>query len=182
MKIRNNINQSLKLNIEKSIELLGREYKSLNFTIDFYRDRGRLEFERENKPDLKKETYEQILNGEKGISGLTLGSKKQIKIFLFNYGDLETNAYNIVSLIGNIYHEIRHAWQVENNLFQEEDEINTINGNIELYFSQNAEKDAFIFQLENMQKYVNVVLQIFNFKGRIEQYELKPEIMKYINS
>ncbi len=26
----------------------------------------------------------------------------------------------VINLIGNLYHEIRHAWQFENNLFQDE--------------------------------------------------------------
>lgn len=51
-----------------------------------------------------------------------------------------------------MYHEIRHAWQFENNLFQDEKEIDTIDGDFESYLSLPYEKDAYRFQDENMKK------------------------------
>ncbi|MEJ1131252.1 hypothetical protein V9L20_27065 [Variovorax sp. CCNWLW225] len=181
MKIRNNINQKLKIRINKCIDLLDTEYKKLNFTIDPYISANRLEYERKNKPDLSEETYEQILNGSEVVSGITLGEKKRIKIFLFIYKNLETDANEVLGLIGNIYHEIRHGWQIEHKLFDDEIGITKIDGNLETYFGQVAEKDAYTFQLEQMQKNANKILEIFNINDRVQYYTLKEEIMDIIN-
>ncbi|MDR4928276.1 hypothetical protein [Peribacillus simplex] len=182
MNIRNNMDQGLRTKIIKCIDLLDDEFKTLNFTIDPYQVRERLIYERDNKPDLKKEEYEQILNGEVVVGGLTHGDKKQIKIFLFFYEELDSNAYEILHLIGNIFHEIRHAWQIKNNLYQEENEISKLDGNLEFYFGLEAEKDAYQFQLEQMQKHANKILEIFNNNARVKEFTLKDEIMKFINS
>jgi hypothetical protein len=181
LNIRNNINQALKLKFDKCIDLLDREYKSLNFTIDVYQDRERLEYERANKPDLKEEEYEQILNGEQTVGGLTVTKKRQIKIFLFHYGDL-TDVEEVLHLIGNVYHEIRHAYQITKNLYINDEEFSKLDGNLEYYFGQEAEKDAYKFQLEQMQKNANEVLSIFGINKWVQSYTLKDEIMKYFNA
>ncbi|WP_423479069.1 hypothetical protein [Priestia megaterium] len=76
MKIRSNINGTLRIKIIQCIKLLDSEYQSLNFTIDPYPSRERLEYERTNNPDLTPEEYNQILNGEETIGGLLLKDKK----------------------------------------------------------------------------------------------------------
>lgn len=77
------LNKSLEIKIKKCIALLGEEYMSLNFTIYFYETREKLQKERDNKPDLKREHYEQILNGEIETAGLTIWEEGKIKIFLY---------------------------------------------------------------------------------------------------
>ncbi|MCC5803803.1 hypothetical protein [Rossellomorea vietnamensis] len=180
MNIRSNMDQGLRAKIIKCIDLLDNEYKSLGYTIDPYQNRERLIYERNYKPDLNEEEYEQILNGGIVVGGLTQGDKKKIKIFLFVYEDLQTNPKEILHLIGNIFHEIRHAWQIKNRLYQGEKEIGKIDGNLDIYFSLEAEKDAYRFQLEQMQKHANKILEIFNINKRVEGFTLKEEIMKFI--
>ncbi|MDZ4410536.1 hypothetical protein ORL62_21805 [Bacillus cereus] len=80
-----------------------------------------------------------------------------------------------------MYHEIRHAWQFENNLFQDEKEIDTIDGDFESYLSLPYEKDAYRFQDENMKKYGEEILRIFGFQLKIN-YRLADEIRNIIYS
>ncbi|MED3861276.1 hypothetical protein [Priestia megaterium] len=182
MKIRSNINGTLRIKIIQCIKLLDSEYQSLNFTIDPYPSRERLEYERTNNPDLTPEEYNQILNGEETIGGLLLKDKKKIKLFLFLYDDLDRNPSDILDLVGNIYHELRHAWQTKNNLFQNDDGISKVDGNLEFYFGQEAEKDAYQFQLSEMKKNANKILEIFKVPTRVQSYALKEHIMKFLTS
>jgi len=175
------MNQGLRLKLIQCINLLEPEFRNLNFTIDPYENSERIEYERKSKPELKEEEYEQILNGQNTVGGLLFGSKKQIKLFIFNYKELDTNPNEILGLVGTLYHEIRHAWQHENNKFQDEEEINSIDGNLEMYFGGEAEKDAYKFQLIEMQKHANEILEIFGVNARVHNYTLKPEIMKFID-
>lgn len=179
------LNKSLEIKIKKCIALLGEEYMALNFTIYFYESRVKLQKERDNKPDLKKEQYEQILNGEIETAGLTIWEEGKIKIFLFLFQDLKKDPNEIINLIGNLYHEIRHAWQSEKNLYQDEKEVCTIDGNLESYLSLQSEKDAYRFQEEQMQEHGKEILGIFGFrmKESIEfKYRLEDEIRKIIYS
>ncbi|PEL14304.1 hypothetical protein [Bacillus sp. AFS017336] len=182
MNIRSNLDQGLRAKIIRCIDLLDEEYKSLGFTIDPYQDRERLIYERDKKPDLTEEAYDQILKGDIVVGGLTLGDKKKIKIFLFFYEKLNSDPLEILNLIGNIFHEVRHAWQIKNSKFQGEKEIGKIDGNLDTYFSLEAEKDAYEFQLVQMQNHANKILEIFNNTARVEKYTLKEEIMKFINA
>lgn len=141
------------MKIKKCIVLLGEEYMSFNFTIYFYETREKLQRERDNKPDLKREHYEQILNGEIETAGLTICEEGKIKIFLFLFQDLKRNPTKVINLIGNLYHEIRHAWQFENNLFQD----------------------------EKMKKHSEEILRIFGFQLKID-YRLADEISNIIYS
>lgn len=175
-----NINKGLELKINKCIALLDEEYKSLNFTIHFYENKEKLLKERKNKPDMKEENYEQILAGQNEALGVTIGEKGIIKIFLFLLEDIKRNPSEVIELIGNIYHEIRHAWQVENKLFQDEEEISTLDGNLEAYYRLPSEKDAFQFQEKQMQKHGNKILEIFGWGDKTMKYELKPEIKNAI--
>ncbi|MCP9227918.1 hypothetical protein NMG90_21465 [Bacillus mycoides] len=175
------LNKSLEIKIKKCIALLGEEYMSLNFTIYFYETREKLQKERDNKPDLKREHYEQILNGEIETAGLTILEEGKIKIFLFLFQDLKENPTEVIDLIGNLYHEIRHAWQFENNLYQDEKEIDTIDGDLESYLSLPYEKDAYRFQDENMKKHGEEILRIFGFQLKIS-YRLADEIRNIIYS
>ncbi|SFI40372.1 MULTISPECIES: hypothetical protein [unclassified Bacillus (in: firmicutes)] len=141
------------MKIKKCIALLGEEYMSFNFTIYFYETREKLQRERDNKPNLKREHYEQILNGEIETAGLTICEEGKIKIFLFLFQDLKRNPTEVINLIGNLYHEIRHAWQFENNLFQD----------------------------EKMKKHSEEILRIFGFQLKID-YRLADEISNIIYS
>lgn len=173
--IRNLNNKFLEIKIKQCIGFLENEYKALNYTITFYEKRGDLTKERKENPNLKEENYEQILSGKTEAAGVTIGDKKEIKIFLFLFNDLKKDPNGVTELIGNLYHEIRHAWQVENNMFQDEEEISKIDGNLEAYLKLPSEIDAYKFQDKQMKKLAPRVLKIFGHqKGII--YELKPEI------
>ncbi|WP_342545388.1 hypothetical protein [Lysinibacillus sp. FSL K6-4013] len=174
-----NLKKGLEIKINKCIALLGEEYASLNYTIYFYENREKLLKEQKNKPDMKAEQYTQIFNGETETAGVTIGEMGRIKIFLFLFGDIKRDPNEIISLIGNLYHEIRHAWQNENKLFQIEEEISTIDGNLDSYLKLPSEKDAYRFQEEQMQKHGEKILEIFGFNLKFT-YQLKPEIRKVI--
>lgn len=174
-----NVNKGLQIKINKCIELLGEEYKSLNFTLYFYETREKLENESINKPDMTVESYEQILTGKNEAGGITLGETGKIKIFLFLFGDVKRDRGEVIKLIANIYHELRHAWQHKNNLYIDEPEISKIDGNIEDYFGLPSEKDAFKFQEKMMGELGEQVLEIFGFKlGKNEVY--KYQLMDWI--
>ncbi|MCQ0952740.1 hypothetical protein L2I63_03180 [Bacillus cereus] len=170
-----NLNAGLKSKIKKCIALLDEEYQSLDFTIYFYEKAEKLEKEKGKNPDLKIEEYKQILQGEVPTAGITIGDQGKIKIFLFLFDDLKKNPNEVINLIGNLYHEIRHAWQFEKALFQDEEDIQTIDGNLETYYSLPSEKDAYKFQEEQMQKHWRRSLEIFgiNTDGVRKDYEYK---------
>lgn len=176
-----NLKKRLEIKINKCIALLDEEYTSLNYTIYFYENREKLQKEQNNKPDMKTEQYIQILNGQIETAGVTIGEEGKIKIFLFLFSNIKRDLNEIISLIGNLYHEIRHAWQNENNLFQNEAEISTIDGNLESYLKLPSEKDAYRFQEEQMQKHGERILEIFGFNLKFT-YQLKAEIREVIYS
>ena len=130
---------------------------------------------------MKAEHYIQILDGQTVPAGLTIGERGKIKIFLFHFRDVKKDPVELINLIGNLYHEIRHAWQYDNNLFQDEDIIDTIDGNSGRYYNLPSEKDAYRFQEEQMQNHGNEILRIFGFDMKIN-FQLKPEIKKTIDS
>lgn len=171
----------MQIKIKKCIALLGEEYTSLNYTIHFYENREKLQKEQKNNPVMKDEQYAQILNGQIEAAGVTVGEKGQIKIFLFLFENLKRDPNEVINLVGNLYHEIRHAWQNENNLFQDEEEISTIDGNFESYLKLPSEKDAYRFQDEQMKKHGERALEIFGFNLKF-RYELKPEVREAIYS
>ncbi|WP_054708124.1 hypothetical protein [Bacillus sp. JCM 19041] len=177
-----NSNKSLERKIRKCIALLDDEYKDLNFTINFYGKREKLQKERNIKPDLKEENYLQILAGKYMTTGLTIGEKGEIKIFLFHFGNLKKKPREVILLIGNIFHEIRHAWQFKNGLFQDENEITVIDENPKAYYRKPSEKDAYIFQEQQMKKHGGEILEIFGFLVEGYEFELNDEIKEAIYS
>lgn len=184
LKLRN-INKSLELKVSKCIALLGEEYMSLDFTIDFYKNIERLELERKNIPELNDTQYEQILKGENSTSGITVADKKKIKIFLFLFDkNIETNPSEIIHLIGNIYHELRHAWQDKEQLYKDEPEISSVDDSYEDYLRLPSEKDAYIFQELQMDKHQRTILEIFGYKvnGVIPPFRLIDELREIVYS
>jgi len=169
-----NINPSLKDKIRKCINLLDVEYKELDFTIDFYTTREQLEKERKNKPDLDEEAYNQIFNGKYKPSAITLGEKKIIKIFLFMYDNPETDLTEWSMLISKVYHEIRHAWQKTNHLYEDEPEILDIDANWEEYIRLPSEKDAYKFEERKMNEHMLKICEIFGTEQRFEYILDKP--------
>ena len=168
-----NIKGKLKIRIKKCIELLGKEYTSLNYVIYFYADKEKLQKEQFDNPDMKVGQYDQIVNGQTEIAGVTLAEKGIIKIFLFVFDDLEKTPEEVIHLVGNLYHEIRHAWQYENDLFKKEDEVLKIDGDTEAYFRLDSEKDAYKFQEEQMKKHGNRILEIFGFSNSNIEFNKK---------
>ena len=158
-----NIKGKLKIKIKKCIKLLGKEYTSLNYVIYFYDGKEKLQKEQFDKPNMEVEQYDQIINGQTEIAGVTLGEKGIIKIFLFVFEDVEKRPEEVIHLVGNLYHEIRHAWQYENKLFKKEEEVLKIDGDTEAYFQLDSEKDAYKFQKELMKKHGNRILETFGF-------------------
>jgi hypothetical protein len=175
-----NIPHKLVGQIRRCIELLGEEYTSLDYTIEIYQERERLEYERRNKPVLEEEQYEQILNGEEKPIGQTIPTKKVIRLYTFNLDDIENEDKRKVELIANLFHEIRHAWQYTNGLFLDEKEVNVIDNNRKTYFSLSSEKDAYLFQVEQMNKHKYAIFKIMKMKQIFVKYELKKEIQDLI--
>jgi len=159
--IRNNFNPILRDKIRKCINLLDVEYKTLDYTIDFYVTRERLEKERKNKPDLDGKAYNQILNGKIETSAITLGQKKLIKIFLYMYDNSETNFEQCIKLIAKVYHEIRHAWQNANRRYENEPEILNVDANWEEYVRLPSEKVAYKFEEQQMNNHMLKICEIF---------------------
>lgn len=187
MKLTSNIPQTLWIKINKSIMLLDKEYRELDFKINFYPERGKLEYERENKPDLLEKYYEDILFGDTIIGGLTCENKKEIKIFLFQYEKLEVDVdpREVTLLIGKVFHEIRHAWQIKKNLYQNEPTITNLDENIKTYLNLPSEKDAYLFEKEQMTKHLSDILRIFDVElpsGKAMRYEMDKEILRIITS
>ncbi|GEM_PF-2447739 len=184
LKLRN-LNKSLEFKVSKCIALLDDEYRALDFTIDFYKNRERLKQEQKNNPEMSEEQYKQILSGENSTSGITISDLKKIKIFLFLYDKkIETKPSEIILLIGNIYHELRHAWQATNNLYTDEPEISTIDGSFEDYLRLPSEKDAYIFQEEQLDKYQRKILENFGYtvNGEIPPFRLLDYIREIVYS
>ncbi len=182
LKLRN-LNKSLEYKVNKCIALLGDEYRSLDYTIDFYKNKQRLEQERKNNPEMNDEQYTQILSGKISTSGITIADKKKIKIFLFLFGkNLVGTPDEIIHFIGNIYHELRHARQATDHLYENEPEVITVDGSFEEYLKLPSEKDAYIFQEQQMDKHLSAILDIFGFKvnrGDVP-FKLKEDIRKII--
>ncbi|WP_336882269.1 hypothetical protein [Priestia koreensis] len=174
MNIRNNINPKLRNNIRKCINLLDVEYKTLDYTIDFYTTRKRLEKEQKNKPDLDNEAYNQIFNGKFKTSAITIGENKTIKIFLFMYRNPETDFEQCVNLIAKVYHEIRHAWQNVNHLYEDEPEILDVDANWEEYVGLPSEKDAYKFEEQQINKHMLKICDIFSSKKAFGYTLYKP--------
>ena len=111
MKVKSYIPGKLFIQLVRCIELLGNEYKTLNFTLDVYLNRDKLEAEIIKRPVINDEVYKQILNGKVQPPGLIIPDKKLIKFFLFNLDDIENENQRKLELVANLFHEMRHAWQ-----------------------------------------------------------------------
>lgn len=174
-----NIKKGLEIKINKCITLLGEKYIPLNYTIYFYENREKLHTELKNKPEMKVEPIYTDIKWQTEIAGVTIEEKGRIKIFLFLFENIKKDPNEIIRLIGNLYHEIRHVWQNENKLYQNEEEISTIDGNLESYLKLPSEKDAYRFQEEQIKKHGEKILEIFGFNLKFE-YQLKSEIREAI--
>lgn len=165
----------------KCINLLDVEYKTLDYTIDFYSTRERLQKEQNNKPDLEDNAYTQILNGKLETSGITLGDKKQIKIFLFMYENPEMDFIEFCKSLAKVYHEIRHAWQNTNNCFENEPEILDIDAGWEEYIRLPSEKDAYKFEEEQINIHMVKICEIFGSEKGLT-YTLRKSIRDLVYS
>ncbi|PYZ96628.1 hypothetical protein CR205_13060 [Alteribacter lacisalsi] len=181
MNIRNNISPMMREKIRKCINLLDSEYKTLDFTIDLYKTRKRLETEKRNKPDLEDLAYNQILQGEFETSAIIVGERKLIKVFLFMYDNPETDFAEFIKLIAKVYHELRHAWQYANHLYKNEPQILNVDLNWEEYVRLPSEKDAYKFEVQQMNKHMPKIVKIFGSEvGCI--YTLKKPIRDIVYS
>lgn len=145
----------------------------------FIKNKERLEQEQKNNPQMNDTEYEQILTGENSASGITITDNKKIKVFLFLFEkNIETNPSEIIHLIGNIYHELRHAWQDTEQLYKDEPEISSADNSLEDYLRLPSEKDAYIFQELQMDKHQRTILETFGFKvnGEIPPFRLIDEL------
>lgn len=181
MNIRNNISTRLRDKIRKCINLLDVEYKTLDYTIDFYVTRERLEKERKYKPDLDDKAYNQALNGKLETSAITLGEKKLIKIFLFKYDNPEIDFDQFIKVIAKVYHEIRHAWQNVNHRYENELEILNVDANWEEYLRSPSEKDAYKFEEQQMNNHMLKICEIFGSKKGFN-YTLHKSIREIVYS
>lgn len=183
LKIRNVNKKGLERRIKKCIQLLDDEHKNIDFTINFYSNPKILKRELETNPVVNQNHIEQILSGETVTAGYILPEQNEIKIFLFHFRNLKRNNNEIINLVGNIYHEIRHAWQYSNNLYLDERKVETIDGNEEDYLRQPSEKDAFKFQDQMMKKYAPKILEIFDISPPADyKYSMQDWIKEIVYS
>ncbi|MDZ5669136.1 MULTISPECIES: hypothetical protein [Bacillus subtilis group] len=178
MKISGNINTSLYKKTEKCIELLPSSILNTcsDFKIVFY---TREELEGILKNDAtNKEDYEYILTEGNEPGGSVDKEAKEIRIYL-TYDNIENNPMDTVNFIGNLYHEIRHAWQVNKNKYQDDIIIKPYE-DLFGYLKQPCEVDAYNFQLIHMRKQINNILKIFNYNLHAPAYNLKDHIMEAI--
>lgn len=181
MNIRNNLKPKFQTKIRKCINLLDVQYKTLDYTLDFYSTKERLEKEQARKPDLHEKVYSQVLYGESQIAGITLGESKSIKIFLFMYDKPETNFEEFVKLIAKVYHEIRHAWQHQNQLYQNEPSMLNIDASLQEYFSLPSEKDAYAFEEQQINRHMLNICKVYGSEKGIK-YTLKKSIRDIVYS
>ncbi|PHI49698.1 hypothetical protein B9T64_06875 [Bacillus halotolerans] len=174
MIISEKINTSLYKKIEKCIKLLPSSIlkECSDFKIVFF---TRKEIEDKLKIDPTNKDYEYILSGN-GPGGSVDKDTKEIRIYL-TYNDIENNIMDTVNFIGNLFHEIRHAWQVNKNKYQDEQVINPYDDYI-AYLNQPSEVDAYTFQLLQMRRQLGKILKIFNYNvPTLPPYNLKDDIM-----
>ncbi|MEC1943165.1 hypothetical protein GXB79_06710 [Bacillus velezensis] len=172
-----NINSMLYKKTEKCIKLLPSSILNAcsDFKIVFFTKK---ELEERFKNDPTNKDYEYILTEGNEPGGSVDKSTKEIRIYL-TYDNIEGNPMDTVNFIGNLYHEIRHAWQVNKNKYQEDTIIKPYDDLIG-YLKQPCEVDAYTFQLIHMRKQINNILKIFNHNLQAPSYNLKEHFMEAI--
>ncbi|KUP30295.1 hypothetical protein AU385_17940 [Bacillus halotolerans] len=177
MNYKGKINTEFLLKLNECINFLPDDHNNLNWTIVFYDQQNFINDHKDNKV-YSKEHYNKILDKNSLASGSTVSEIKEIHLFLFKY---EFTPADLIKLIGNIYHEIRHAWQYSNNIYEIENEISPYE-DFEAYIKQPWEQDAYKFQLKYMRVHYNKILEIFNLKNYVVPvYNFHEDIMKFIN-
>lgn len=156
----------------RCIDLLDEEHKTLDYTVQFYKNEERLKKEMIEAPDLSPEEYDQIFHGKVRPPAIAIQESRTIKIFYFNFTDEKYRKE--IDLAFFLFHEIRHAWQNSKGLYLDEPAQGKIDDNMEDYKNSPAEKDANEFARDKINENKNELKKIFDIPTSVTfQYELK---------
>jgi hypothetical protein len=173
--VKTGISNKLRNQLISCIELLDKEFTSLDFSIIVYETRESLERERHKKPSLPDDFYHQILNGVKKPVGLTIADQNLIHLYKFN-NTYQNKNHEKLELVANLFHEIRHAWQHVNGKFKDEEEIRDIDNNKKKYFQLPSEQDAYQFQADMVNTHRDSIIRIMEMNQGFGIYSIKKEI------
>lgn len=167
----------LKTQLERCIYLLGEEYSKIDYTIKFFSKKREFVEEKRNNPA---KTYVDKLGEGRTVAGITIADTREIIILLYQFDEPMVNKGEMINLIATIFHEMRHAWQFDKMAPEKLLDKDSSIFSLENYFEEEYEKDAYLFQLKQMNKHMAAIKRICNIKQNIH-YELKEEIMTAIN-
>lgn len=179
--------------VMQCIQLLGDEYTSLDIIVEIH-SRNSLKAERKEKlQELKKEDYNLILSPKAGLrvpKGVYIPRLRKVKLFPFTilkkeYDTLVAQGCDLkyeelvqYTIVSNLYHEIRHAWQHVHTpgAFEREQEvlINDLTTNLDVYQNLATEKDADEFDRQQFTKNASKIRVIFGIEST-----LVPQFPKY---
>jgi len=164
-------------------KLLGKEYTSLNITLEAVDSRNKIKSERKENPILSKSEYKSILNEQEEYprAGQYIPSHELIRLYLFNINSKNTYQY-LLEIVATLFHEIRHAWQTRNGMYLDEQESTNLITSLEEYLQQPSERDAFRFQADMMNKYKEDICTIIQMPAVYGEYRLQQHIAKHVYS
>jgi len=131
--------------VRECIKLVGNEYLDLPFQVIIYKDVAEVQKEWENKPNMIDRSYEDVIyHPATAPPGICTGDPKMIRIYPFNTGFSEISelAYLKFSIIYHLFHEIRHAYQYEYELFKDDTIYHPSGEDLTKYANSPAEIDA----------------------------------------
>lgn len=160
--------------LRRCLELLGPEYMELPYSIYVYKDKEEVISEKENNPNMSIEMYDFILRDTAyAPPGVCVQENKIIKLYPFNQKPSQSLK---VDAIAFAFHEVRHAWQYNKDLYS--GEIESIPSESILdYLNKPSEIDAYKFAEDQMNAHmmdIKRILQLpsnigFNYKFDLER-------------
>jgi len=160
--------------VEKCIALLEKDYTDLDVVIEIHTKKSIEREKTSSKPDLSKGEYITILRGSTK-TGVYVHTLKKIKSFPFNYkyNKSEYNEHELpfndlirYNIIFNLFHELRHAWQYQNNkseYLKSKSEDPALD--LMAYYSSPFEEDADKFEIEQRNKHAKAINEILKIKS-----------------
>ncbi|MGV7116667.1 hypothetical protein [Paenibacillus kyungheensis] len=134
--------------VRECIKLLGDEYLDLPFQVIIYKDVAEVQKEWENEPNMIDRSYEDVIyHPDTAPPGICTGNPKMIRIYPFNIGVSEISELQELKfgLIYYLFHEIRHAYQYQHELFKDDTIYHPSGEDMVNYANSPAEKDAYKF-------------------------------------
>ncbi|MCY8600334.1 hypothetical protein MOD33_06045 [Bacillus spizizenii] len=181
LKYKGKINLELFKAVKECINFLAGDIRMLDWTLVFYIKEDFLK-EQASGDSYSSEDIKYILDkNSRAPGGATIEKDKEIHLFMFRY-DFREDVTDLIHLIGNIYHELRHAWQYEHSVYEKVDEIKP-DDDFEAYVKQPWETDAYLFQLNQMREHFDKILDILHlgqFKGIPYNYD--DDLMNYLGA